>query len=61
MPFTLKWSLLKRVDRLEKKTILTNTLSRITKAVMRKGEEGKIDDEDVEEIIDLLEQLENAL
>lgn len=61
MPFTLKWLLLNRIDKLEKKTSLTNTLSRITKAVMRKGEKGKIADEDVQEIIDLLEQVESAL
>ena len=61
MSFALKWTLLNRIDKLEKTTALTNTLSRVTKAVMRKGEKGKIADEDVEEILSLLEQLEIQL
>ena len=57
----LKNSLLKRAEKLENKQALIRTLSNLTKNFLKKGEKGRIDDSDVQEIIGLIKQIENAL
>jgi hypothetical protein len=57
----LKNSLLKKVERLEKLSGVSNSLSNFIAAVGRKGERGKLSNEDAQALTDLLTQLENLL
>ena len=58
---SLKNSLLKKVECLEKLTGISTTLSNFIDAVSRKGVNGKLIPDDVLALADLLTQLENAL
>lgn len=60
-PHYLKLNLLRRVERLENTKQLTRTLERFSKAVIHKGEKGRIFDEDAEDIIKLIERIESVL
>jgi len=57
----LKKYLLKRVDRLENQQKLTKALSNLSKSILKKGEKGKINDADLQELLDLFEQIGNYL
>jgi hypothetical protein len=56
-----KLNLLKRVERLEKKNGLLKTLGNFTASLIKKNEKGKIDDEDVEVMLELLERIEEVI
>ncbi len=57
----LKETLLKRITRLEETVVLSRTLARLTETVAKKGMQGKITDVDLQEILELLNVIENAL
>ena len=57
----LKNDLLKRVEKLEKKQVLTQTLSNLSKNITKKAGNGKIADEDAQELLDLLAQIERVI
>lgn len=58
---SIKNSLLRRVDNLEKKQGLIKTLSNLVASVGRKGVNGKIPEIDAEEIINLISKIEGVL
>lgn len=63
----LKKNLLKKLDKIEKKLAkqknksASKAVMNLEKKVSKKGEKGKISDADVEEVLSLLEQIENAI
>ncbi len=57
----LKNDLLKRVKKLEDKKSLIKDLSNITKKISKEAKQGKIDDIEAQELLNLLEQIESAL
>lgn len=61
MKQNIKNDLLKRITRLENKSVLVKNLSNLIKNVSKKGKEGKIEDMDVQNIINIIGQIENAL
>ena len=57
----LKNDLLKLVEKLENTQQLTKTLSKLSATILKKGEKGKIDNADVEVLLQLLEQIEQVI
>ena len=57
----LKNNLLKRVEKLENMQQLTKTLLKLSATIVKKGEKGKIDNADVEVLLQLLEQIEQVI
>jgi len=57
----LKNSLLKQIERLEKKEVLIKTLANLSKNIMKKAEKGKVTDADAQMLIELLGQIESVI
>lgn len=57
----LRKDLLKRVDTLENQRVLIKTLNNVSKKITKKGNNGKINDADTQEILTLLVQIENLI
>jgi pimeloyl-ACP methyl ester carboxylesterase len=57
----LKNDLLKRVEKLAKKQMLTKSLSNLANKITKQGARGNIADEDAQALLTLLTQIENAL
>lgn len=57
----LKKDLVKRVERLEHERTLTNTLANLAKKISKKGGRGEIDDVATQELLNLIDQIEDAL
>lgn len=57
----LKNDLIKRIEKLENKQAIVTKLSNITKNIEKKGNNGKLSDSEVQELIDLLTQIEGVI
>ena len=61
VPQTLKNNLLKKVNRLQNIIAITRSLASFTQTITKKGGKGQIADTDVQNLLNLLNQIQNAL